>query len=48
MVEAQNRLNTSGLYALMIMAAIIGFAIDQVLRVVERSLTRWRYKDGVS
>lgn len=48
MVEAQNRLNTSSLYALMIMAAIIGFGIDQVLRMCERSLTSWRYKDGVS
>lgn len=46
MIEAQERLQTSKLYALMIMSAIIGFLIDQIIRVIERNVTRWRHKDG--
>ena len=48
MIEAQERLQTSKLYSLMIMSAIIGFAIDQVIRILDRKLTRWRYKDGIN
>lgn len=47
MIEAQERLQTAKLYSLMIMAAIIGFAIDQLIRFIDKRLTRWRYKDGV-
>lgn len=47
MIEAQERLETSKLYALMIMSALIGFVIDQLLRVLDRRLTCWRYKDGM-
>lgn len=46
MIEAQERLQTSKLYALMIMSAIVGFAIDQLIRFLERKLTAWRVKDG--
>jgi len=46
MVEAQARLRTSQLYALMIMAALVGFFIDRILLAVEKSLTSWRFKDA--
>ena len=46
MIEAQERMQTSKLYALMIMSAIVGFAIDQLIRLVEHKLTSWRFKDG--
>lgn len=46
MIEAQERLQTSKLYSLMIMAAIIGFAIDQIIRFIDRKLTSWRFRDG--
>lgn len=46
MIEAQERMQTAKLYALMIMSAIVGFAIDQLIRLVERKLTSWRFKDG--
>lgn len=48
MIEAQERLETSRLYALMIMSAIIGFVIDRLIRLIEVKLTSWRYKDGVA
>lgn len=48
MIEAQERLQTSKLYALMIMSAVIGFLIDQIIRLIERRVTKWRYKDGAS
>lgn len=46
MIEAQERIQTPKLYALMIISAIIGFAIDQLIRVIERKATAWRFKDG--
>jgi len=46
MIEAQERMQTSKLYALMIMSAIVGFAMDQLIRWVERKLTGWRFKNG--
>ncbi len=46
MIEAQERMQTPRLYALMIMSAIVGFAMDQLIRLVERKLTGWRFKDG--
>ena len=46
MIEAQERIQTPKLYALMIMSAIIGYAIDQILRLIERKVTAWRFKDG--
>ncbi len=46
MIEAQQRLETSKLYALMIMSAVIGFAMDRGLIYLDRRLTGWRFKDG--
>jgi len=43
MVEAQTRMETPMLIALMIMAALVGYVIDQILSLVNRSLTRWKY-----
>lgn len=45
MIEAQERLQTSRLYALMIMSAVVGFLIDQILRFLERKLTGWRFRN---
>ncbi len=42
MVEAQTRMETPMLIALMIMAALVGYVIDQILSLVNRSLTRWK------
>ncbi len=46
MVEAQVRLETAQLYALMIMSGLVGYAIDKVFIAVERKMTSWRFKDG--
>jgi ABC-type nitrate/sulfonate/bicarbonate transport system permease component len=43
MVEAQTRMETPSLIALMIMAALVGYGIDQILSLVNRSLTHWKY-----
>jgi len=43
MVEAQTRMETGKLIALMIMAALIGYGIDRVLQIITRSFTRWRF-----
>jgi len=43
MVEAQTRMQTGKLVALMIMAALIGYGIDRILQMLNRSLTRWRF-----
>ncbi|ADG72622.1 ABC transporter permease subunit SaoP [Brachyspira murdochii] len=48
LVEAQQRLETPKLYALMIVSAIIGFSMDRVLVVLEKILTSWRFKNGNS
>lgn len=48
MVEAQVRMNTPLLYALMIMSALVGFAMDKSIVLLEHSLTGWRYKDGAA
>lgn len=46
MVEAQVRLETAQLYALMIMSGLVGYVIDKGFIVVEEKLTSWRFKDG--
>lgn len=46
LVESQIRMQTPRLYSLMIMAAIVGYLLDRILLMVERSLTSWRFKDG--
>ncbi|NLI11786.1 MAG: nitrate ABC transporter substrate-binding protein [Peptococcaceae bacterium] len=43
MVEAQTRMQTGKLVALMIIAALIGYGIDRILQFFNRSLTKWRY-----
>lgn len=48
MIEAQARLETELLYALMFMSAIVGFTIDKLLLLLEHRLTSWRFKHGVA
>lgn len=48
LVEAQQRLETPRLYALMIISAIIGFSMDRALIIVEKILTSWRFKNDNS
>jgi len=48
MVEAQVRLETAQLYALMIMSGLVGFLIDKGFLTIEKKLTSWRYKDGIA
>jgi len=43
MVEAQTRMQTDKLMALMIMAALIGYGIDRVILMFNRFLTKWRF-----
>lgn len=47
MIEAQERLQTSRLYALMLMSALIGFVIDRLILLLDKKLTAWRFRDGV-
>jgi NitT/TauT family transport system permease protein len=46
MVEAQVRLETAQLYALMFMSGLVGFFIDKGFITLEKRLTAWRFKDG--
>ncbi|MEN6326445.1 MAG: ABC transporter permease subunit SaoP [Syntrophomonas sp.] len=46
MVEAQVRLETAQLYALMFMSGLVGFVIDKGFLTIEEKLTSWRFKDG--
>jgi NitT/TauT family transport system permease protein len=43
MVEAQTRMETDNLLALMIMGASVGFIIDKTIRFIESRVTRWRF-----
>jgi len=43
MVEAQTRMQTDVLIALMIMSAIVGFGVDRILQMINRTFTKWRY-----
>ncbi len=43
MVEAQTRMETDSLLALMIMGATVGFAIDKTIRFIESRVTHWRF-----
>lgn len=43
MVEAQTRMETDSLLALMTMGASVGYGIDKTLRFIEFRLTRWRF-----
>lgn len=46
MVEAQVRMQTPQLYALMIMSAIVGYSMDRIIVLIEKYSTRWRFKNG--
>jgi len=46
LVESQRRIQTPQLFSYMIMAALVGFAIDRLLQLLEKNLTSWRYKDA--
>ena len=46
MVEAQVRLETAQLYALMFMSGLVGFFIDKGFITLEKRLTAWRFKYG--
>lgn len=48
MVEAQVRLETAQLYALMIMSGLVGYIIDRGFLTIEKKLTSWRFKDGIA
>ncbi len=48
MVEAQTRLETAQLYALMFMSGFVGYAIDKLFRILEAKMTAWRFKDGIA
>lgn len=43
MVEAQTRMETDKLLALMVMGAIIGYLLDRGLQGIHLSLAKWRY-----
>lgn len=43
MVEAQTRMETPTLMSLMVLAAMVGYAIDKTITVLDKTLTRWRY-----
>jgi len=43
MVQAQTMMETPLLIALMFLAAIVGYAIDYSILLLERRVTRWRF-----
>jgi len=42
MVEAQGRMETNSIMALMIIAGLIGFGIDRMMLLIETILLRWK------
>lgn len=42
MVEAQVRMQTNLLIALMFLAAFVGYGIDRIIQFANKKLTRWR------
>ncbi|NLY76844.1 MAG: nitrate ABC transporter substrate-binding protein [Tissierellia bacterium] len=42
MVEAQTRMQTHTIIAYMFIAALIGFAIDKLMLLIESLLLRWK------
>jgi len=46
LVEAQHRFQMPRLYALIIMTAVVGYFMDRVLLLLEKSLTSWRFKNA--
>ncbi len=45
MVEAQTRMQTDVLIALMFMAAFVGYAIDRIIQLINKMFTKWRFVD---
>lgn len=43
MVEAQSRMQTEVLLALMFMSAVVGFLIDRLLQLFNKKFTKWRH-----
>ncbi|MBP2627013.1 MAG: TauC [Firmicutes bacterium] len=43
MVEAQTRMETDKLLALMVMGALVGYVLDRVLQELNKSLVAWRF-----
>ena len=43
MVEAQSMMQTDILVALMVMAALVGYGMDRILQLFNKTLTKWRY-----
>ncbi|MDR1773400.1 MAG: nitrate ABC transporter substrate-binding protein [Clostridioides sp.] len=44
MVRAQTMMKTEQLVALMCMAAIVGFTIDLILKLINKILCRWKFE----
>lgn len=42
MVEAQGRMETATIMAYMLIAGLVGFAIDRIMLLVETILLRWK------
>lgn len=42
MVDAQTMMQTDRLIALMVLAALVGFAIDRALNLLNNTLSKWR------
>jgi len=42
MVDAQTKMQTDRIMAYMFIAALIGFAIDKLMLLIERLLLRWK------
>lgn len=42
MVEAQARMQTDVLIALMFMSAIVGYIVDRILQAFNKRFTKWR------
>ena len=42
MVEAQRRMETATIMAYMLIAGLVGFAIDRIMLLVETVLLRWK------
>lgn len=43
MVEAQVRLHTDTLIALMIMAALVGYTLDRIMVLIMHRFVHWKY-----
>ena len=46
LMESQIRFQTARLFSLMLMAAVVGYAIDRILLLIEKALTSWRFRNA--